>query len=377
MRWLWNRGPKATPIPSVDIVGQFGYVYTEPFGPNPETAEPRSINWFIPQVGRGAGGHLTIFRFVRYLEAAGFKCRIIICNDRHAPPPEVVKTNIDQWFFPLKAEVYNHPQQDIPAATISVATAWQTAYPVRAFRGSQKRCYFVQDYEPFFYSPGTEFALAEETYRFGFFGVTAGDWLAEKLHREFGMTTRPFRFSYDADIYKPAPRRDDTRRIFFYSRPPTARRAFELGVLAINKFAERHPEVGICLAGWDLSNYVVPFPALKAGLITVHELADLYTQCDASLVISLTNASLIPLEAMASGSLVVSNRGPNVEWLIDDKVALLVDMNVEGIVAGLEKAVFDRSYREKTTAAAFDRVRQTDWGKEGAKVVAVFNELVA
>jgi glycosyltransferase involved in cell wall biosynthesis len=378
---LWSRRlsdaaqPIARLITRTDLVRDWSWIRAEPFGSNAENAAARTVNWFIPPPSRGSGGHTTLFRFVRYLEIAGFECRIIICNDYAPPPAEHTKANINAWFCPLKAQVYYHPQQDIPPATISVATGWQTAYPVKAFRGTLHRCYFVQDYEPWFYSPSSVSVFAEDTYRFGFYGITAGDWLQQKLHREYGMTTRSFSFSYDRDVYKQGRKRDDTPRIFYYARPPTARRAFELGVLVLDEFARRHPEAGIILAGWDLSEYHLRFPCLKAGLISVAELADVYTQCDAGLVVSLSNLSLLPLEMMACGCVVVSNRGPNVEWLLNNDIALLAEPQLDALVAGLEKAVYDEAYRKGIAANALQKAEATNWDREGSKVAAMFERL--
>ena len=62
---------------------------------------------------------------------------------------------------------------------------------MRDFRATAKKCYFVQDFEPSFFAPGSEWGFAEDTYRFGFHGITAGHWLADKLRNDYGMPTDP------------------------------------------------------------------------------------------------------------------------------------------------------------------------------------------
>ncbi|MFX5839401.1 O-antigen biosynthesis protein, partial [Acinetobacter baumannii] len=138
--------------------------------------------------------------------------------------------------------------------------------------------YFVQDYEPYFFAAGAEYAWAEETYRFGFFGITAGTWLKDKLANEFGMRTAAFGFSFDRHLYAPRPRKEpQTRRIFFYARPPTQRRAFEMGMLVLDEVARRLPDVQVVFAGWDISNYHVPFAHQNAGTLSLEELSGLYS----------------------------------------------------------------------------------------------------
>lgn len=364
--------------PKIDIVDFWRFTSAEPFGAEiMASAFPASntINWFVPPFGMGSGGHLNIFRFVRNLENLGFECRVIICNDHSGSSSEMLQKQIGEWFFPLKAVVYQYPQQEIPPSATSVATGWQTAYPVRVFRATKYRCYFVQDFEPYFYPPGTEYALAEETYRFGFIGITAGDWLASKLHEEYGMETHAFHFAYDRDLYKQYPRRDAIQRVFFYARPPTPRRAFDLGVLILAELAKRMPDVEMVLAGWDVSGYELPFRNLKCGILSLPELPDLYSHCDAALVLSFTNASLLPTELMACGCVVVSNTGLNNEWLLKDGCAVIARPTVTLMADALQKVLRDKEYRENIVRKGYLMANSTTWEQEAEKVAAVFREL--
>jgi hypothetical protein len=44
----------------------------------------------------------------------------------------------------------------------------------------------VQDFEPYFEPVGSYSTFAENTYRFGFHGITLGEWLSKKLTNEYG-----------------------------------------------------------------------------------------------------------------------------------------------------------------------------------------------
>ncbi|RUX20056.1 glycosyl transferase family 1, partial [Mesorhizobium sp. M7A.F.Ca.US.011.01.1.1] len=162
-----------------------------------------------------------------------------------------------------------------------VATGWQTAYWVAKYRDTAKRLYFVQDFEPAFYAHGTEYILAENTYRLGLIGITAGKWLADKLRHEYGMHTIYFNFACDLDLYRPHERRPSkTKHIFFYARPVTPRRCFELGLLALKRVCDQMPDTAVIFAGWDVGGYEIPFHHLNAGTVAVPNLPDLYSQCD-------------------------------------------------------------------------------------------------
>ena len=73
----------------------------------------------------------------------------------------------------------------------------------------------MQDFEPEFYAKGSDYYFAEETYRFGFRGITAGDWLAETLSADYGMECSSVGLSYDKERYQPSIRRNDGVRRFF------------------------------------------------------------------------------------------------------------------------------------------------------------------
>lgn len=330
-----------------------------------------TINWVIPPFGFGSGGHLNIFRFVHYLEKEGFDCRIIIVGEPRPVAAERARQEINEWFIPVNAEVYIG-LEDAPAAHISIATSWTTAYYVRSFMATLHRCYFVQDFEPYFYSQGSEYAWAEETYNFGFMGITAGTWLKDKLSKEYGMRTESFSFSYDQDRYLPIERRDpNTRRVFFYARPPTARRGFELGLLVLHEVVRRMPDVKVIFAGWDVSGYEIPFEHLNAGTLSLDELPDLYSQCDAALVLSFSNLSLLPLELMACGTPVVSNRAPYTEWLLTNENAILCEPTIESLADGICSVLKSPEESARLRNAGIKTAAATSWVAE-AKNIASF-----
>ncbi|MEB4783688.1 glycosyltransferase family 4 protein [Paenibacillus jamilae] len=331
-----------------------------------------SLAWFIPDFGIGSGGHLNIFRIVYLLEKLGVKSDIYICGGSQWGDSASVKGVIGNYFFPLKSNVYILDDKvDVNIEyDAAVATSWQTAYYVRSFDNCVKKVYFVQDFEPYFYAPGSAYSFAEQTYKFGFYGITAGDWLKEKLASDYGMVCESFSFSYEKDLYKPQEKRDkDTRRVFFYSRPPTERRGFELGILALNEFCKKNPDVEIVMAGWDVSEYEIPFKHFNAGVVRIEELSHLYAQCDVSLILSFTNLSLLPLELMASGCPVVINQGRNNDWIDPDKnMFIYVEDDVNEIVEALDQVVNKKVDVQILMDNASDLLENSSWEIEAGKI---------
>ena len=360
VRQRLKHGP-GTPLKSRNVFTHYDFVRVDRIALAPQAPRSGTLLWFIPDFNIGSGGHQTIFRTIWHLERMGWESAIVIVDPVVHATAESARHDICEHFFPLQAKVFIG-FDGLPNAEFVIATGWQTAYPVRAVSGPVRKLYFVQDFEPSFYPTGTESVLADNTYHFGFFGITAGGWLASKLRAEYGMRTHPISFGVDHELYRQRPRREPhIKRVFFYARPPTPRRAFEFGLLVLEAVSRRLPDTQFILAGWDVSDYHIPFPHLAAGVITLEELADVFSQCDAALVLSLTNLSLMPLEVMAAGCAVVSNRGDCVEWLLNDEVALLTDPTLEALSDALCQLLQDDVQRQALCRRAQEFALQQHW----------------
>ncbi|MNJ13173.1 D-inositol-3-phosphate glycosyltransferase [compost metagenome] len=364
-----------------DVLYAYRFLKFAPTVQQPDNAlsiGAKTINWYIPPIGKGSGGHLNIFRFMRHLGQQGFTNRVIIVEDDGEQSVDRMKSTILDWFGVENVEVcyINAP---VPSAAVSIATSWQTAYAVNNISAKTHKCYFVQDYEPWFYPAGTEYALAEQTYRFGFHGFTAGSWLSSLLNQQFGMQATALGFSYDRALYKPHSTADRgaTKRVFFYVRPPTARRAFDLGILVLAELAKRIPDITVVMAGWDVHHYAFPFDCDHAGLKNPEQLAELYSSCDAALVLSLTNLSLLPLEIMACGVPVVSNRAECTEWLLNDDIAMLAEPTVDALADALEKVLRSPELAQQIKENAFAFADSASWSVEADKMAQRLQEIMS
>jgi len=362
-----------------DLIGF--YKFTELPDNPPELTEPCEDNrlaWFIPDFGIGSGGHLNIFRMIHNLEKIQIPSDIYIIESSQWG--DDAKKIINEHFFKLDSNVFIVKSGDISEIKrpydLAIATSWQTAYYVRNFGKCRKKAYFIQDYEPYFFAKGSNYFFAEQTYNFGFYGITAGEWLKE-MAQMHGMECRAFGFSFDKDLYPIRKRSSDgVKRIFFYARPPTDRRGFELGMMAINKLCERNPDVEVVLAGWDVSGYEIPFKHLNAGVVSIDQLGDLYNKCELALIISFTNLSLLPLEVLASGCPVVTNRGRNNDWIDKDNMFIYSDMDVNSLALTMEKVINKEIDVEPHLQRAAKYLETASWEKEADKVNLIIKDLL-
>lgn len=331
---------------------------------------PLTLAWIMSPPGENSGGHQNIFRFLEYLERAGHRVRIYLHSvHREHSIPEVRAMLRSSSAYPhLAATIEDLPDSGLPGGIDAVfATSWETAYPSFRDPSPARRLYFVQDFEPFFYPVGTESVLAENTYRFGYTGITAGGWLASKLADEYGMTTRSFDFSADRSAYR---RLDDAPRkeIFFYARPATARRGFALGVMALDLFSRARPDYVINFAGEDVSRQSIPFAYKNLGAMPVDKLNGLYNRCAAGLVLSLTNMSLLPLELLSAGVIPVVNDAPNNTMVSDNPFIEFTPPSPQALADRLISIV-DRPDLVEHSRAAAASVGESGWDESGAQFV--------
>jgi O-antigen biosynthesis protein len=339
-----------------------------------QSGEPLTVAWVAVPPGEGSGGHTTMFRLVASLERAGHRC-ILYLHDRHGWSLDQHRRTVQEWWPWLGAEVRD-AADGIEDAHAVFATSWQTAYPVLASPAKGARFYLVQDFEPSFYPAGSEALLAEATYSFGFHGVTAGRWLTELLARDYRMRADYFAFGCDLDRYSvdrsPAVSRTG---VCYFSRPSTPRRAFELGLVALDLLAARHPEVDIHLFGESAAG--LPFAATDHGLLTPEELNRLYNRCIAGLVLSATNVSLVPLEMLAAGCIPVVNDAEHNRVVLDNPEVAYASPTPFDLADALARLV-ERPAPERRAAAvtAAASVRGASWADAGAAVERIVRRIV-
>lgn len=371
------------------IVGQFGYTMVKEEHSlldysmimeqkqtafDPEEFQKREkdqivVSWVIPPLGPGSGGHLDIFRAIDLLGKMGLRHRVFIFGGNEGIPSSDLKRTVKEYYgIDLGENEIYASVRHMRFTDAVVATSWKTAYVVRNFNNTISKFYFVQDFEPYFYPMGSEYCFAENTYKFGFRGITAGNWLAEKLHDEYGMETQAFRFSYERELYHPEEKKDDVPRVFFYARPYTERRAFEMGVLALEKLAQEIPDLEIVFAGQKLIGYDFKFRYRDMGIMRLEELSSMYAQCDLCLVLSMTNLSLLPMEIMASDSVVVCNRGKNNEWLCNDDNSVMVENDPLDIARKMKYYLEHKAELNAKRSNGREYVQQFTWEKELKKV---------
>lgn len=330
---------------------------------------PLSINWVMTPPARGSGGHTTIFRILNHLEARGHRNRVVFYD---------VHRGDLRYFAGIVRHYYGFagPVSDIgeglPDAHVAFATGWPTAYPLFASPSAGRRCYFVQDFEPDFHAMGCSHVLAENTYRMGFHGITAGSWLTQHLQARYGMSCDSFDFGCDLGAYSHTAS-SARNGICVYIRPSAPRRASEIGLMAVELFARRRPDVEIHLYGDAVGRRA--FDAIDHGHVSPAELNAIYNRSIAGLSLSLTNVSLVPHEMLAAGCIPVVNEAERNRLVLNNPHVRYADLTPHALADALEAVVSDPD-RHRLSLEASRSVVSTSWAQAGAKVEAALHRVL-
>jgi O-antigen biosynthesis protein len=317
----------------------------------PVTGSPLTIGWVCAPPGPRSGGHTTMFRFVEALEAAGHRCVVYLYDtfggstSRHE---QVIRRSWPQ----VQAEVCDAAEMQPHDAY--VATAWPTAHVLAARSPfSTRRFYLVQDYEPYFHPLGSEYVLAEDTYRFGFRHITVGAVLGRLLKEKHGVDCAVAEFGCDMSVYR-YDESTDRNGVVFYAKVDVARRGFALGARALECFHQMCPDVPIHLFGDPAA--MIDAPHVNHGSISPLQIAAIYNRCVAGIALSFTNLSLAPDEMLACGTVPVLNDSkmarpslpnPHVVWSVPSPNRL-----AQALASVFEGSAQVRLARAKAAAAS-------------------------
>ncbi len=329
-----------------------------------------TLHWVIPDFSNGSGGHMTIFRLIRWLEMAGHICAIWITSPRQHSTSVAAYDDIIKHFQTVRATVAFADDGLTEAhGDAIIATGWQTVARVLNATGFRERFYLVQDYEPSFHPAGSYALAAEWTYTQDLACICASPWLARLISERHGRWVSHFWLAYDRAIYYPPPAFEQPDEhgpppilhIAVYARLTSARRAVELAFLALEHLAANGVRFHVDLFGDDVINTAAPFPCSNHGILDPGGLAELYRNAHIGICFSATNYSLVPQEMMACGLPVIEIEGESTRAVFPEDVVTLTGPHPCAIADSIEALLRDSERRRRQANAAFRWVDQFGW----------------
>jgi glycosyltransferase involved in cell wall biosynthesis len=285
-------------------------------GPVPGRSSPTlTVGWVCTPPSPGSGGHTTLFRMVAGLERQGHRC-VVYLYDRNGGDLQRHVSLIRRFWPDLKAEIRD-ATKGLVGADAYVASSWESAHVIASRAGdAAARLYFIQDFEPFFYPRGTLYAMAEDSYRFGFRNIALGEMVARELE-EIGVDCVRAPFGCDTSVYSLTNETGRRSGVVYYTKPGSDRRGYILGRLALEEFHRRHPEEPVHLYGDAGDDWKIP--TVQHGRLSPEELNTLYNGTKAGLAISFTNITLVAEEMLAAGNIPVVTQVPHARAVLPNE----------------------------------------------------------
>lgn len=327
--------------------------------------EVRTINWYFPDIDSPFyGGINTALRIADHLlRTRGVRSCFIIQGD---PNPEFFRSALAAAFPALlDSEIHflrgpDDPALDtMPHADVSIATLWVTAYTVARATNTTRKFYLIQDFEPSFYPAGTNYALCEESYLLGLYGLCNTQRLLDIMERDYRGSGGAFMPAVDQRVFHDLGRRpldhDGPVTVFMYARPGHWRNCWEIAEPALVAVKRRFgSDVRIVTAGSWATPEAVGMGITHLGMLDYRDTGELYRRCDVGIALTLSaHPSYLPLELMACGVPVVAFDNPAGDWILRHGVnALRCRRTVDSLADAVAELVADPARRVAMGAAA-------------------------
>lgn len=333
-----------------------------------------SVAWFIPQLLKGSGGHRTIFQNMQALIEEGYKCDAYIGdNNRHTP--KELFDQINEFYGKFDGDVFSSWDEPLKKYDAVVATAYNSAFVVNKI-DCDKKAYFIQDFEPYFFAMGSDYISAENTYKYGFYGITIGKWLSHKMRDEFNLKTSYFNFCADLNVYKKINDVKKEDAICFIFQPDKPRRCDNIALKALQIVKKLRPEVKIYTYG-SPKRQITNIDVNQLGIIPIEECNKLYNKCKVGLCMSSSNPSRIPFEMMAAGLPVVELYRDNNLYDFPNNGVLLADSTPEAIATAILKILDDNSLQEKMSKEGIKYMKDFPLESGYKQFIDAFNNFYA
>lgn len=337
-----NEGAGLVPAGTYFVHEALGYNFRVIDYPN------KRLNLLVPSLNSEHvfGGISTALKFFFELcNKTGYDCRLIITESE---PNEETKNNYKEYSFVNCEEESMASKQIVPysdrynkSIAVSkndyfIATAWWTAYCLQeAYRSLNKKTalipnpimYFIQDYEPYFYSWSTRHLLSEATYksRYPQIGIFNSQELKDFMKNAGYSFQGEYVFNpvFNAGLKKYFMENvvgktiTKKKQVLIYGRPGTERNAFGLIVMALSEWVWMQSDV----AEWEILSAGEQFDDIdlgngkilkSVGKLSIEEYAKMLEESYAGISLMVSpHPSYPPLEMATYGTKVITNTYAN------------------------------------------------------------------
>lgn len=351
---------------------------------NQAPEKKKTILFIVTRMVRFHGGQTSLLRLGTELDKAGFEVGYAVYKPQSKKEMELcAKSNLAEY----RGRLFTAPElkQMIAgkkrAADIVIASSWDTVSWAKRLPGY--KMYFVQDYEPYFYSFGELFLLARKTYEQGLHMVSLGAWNKGMIGRE----CRPVSpvdvidFPYEKKEY------------VFEKKDFAAYASKKKLVLAVylKFYGKRLPCIiphllketaeSLRVKGIELEvRYFGEAGSFKApggknlGMLDKEQLCALYHEADFGMVASMSNISLVPYEMLSAGLPVIEFEDGTFGEFFPEGSAILIGLSGKELAEKLLELTRHPVQLEAQLAAAWEYMKDLSWEKSAGQFAEIIRK---
>jgi glycosyltransferase involved in cell wall biosynthesis len=329
---------------------------------------------FVIPVWVAGGGTNLIVLAARVMRRMGVDAQLLNLRS-HRPSFERAYPDLDvpvtYWEIEDIPEVAIH--YDAVVASFNPTVAWIA--PAIEKRHDLAVGYYIQDYEPYFYEPGSEgHKAAQESYVLlpNMVRCCTTQWIFNEIQKNHHVPTEIIGASMDTDLYWPRPRNDPDwpdrpLRIAAMIRPDSERRSPKLTMDILQQISDVYgSRVEFKLFGTKPSDPgFIPilnnFPWDLAGEINQGQMANLLNEADIFVDFSTYQGlGLTAMEAMACGlAVIVPSKGGASTFARHEENSLIVDTSApEKCLQALQRLIDDHNFRRKLQHNSIHSINQ-------------------
>lgn len=352
---------------------------------NQKPEKKKSILFLITRMVRFHGGQTSILRLGTKLARMGFSVGYAVYKPQGKKEMELcAKSNLADFRGLLftDAELFRMLSGKKKCADIVVASSWDTVSFAKRLPGY--KMYFVQDYEPYFYSFGELFLMAKKTYEQGLHMVSLGPWNKKMIGRECKPCSPVdvIDFPYEAAEY-PRRKRDFNAyrgkkeiRLAVYLKYYGKRLPCLIPAMLMQA-KETLAKKGICLAVsyfGEAESFSAP-GGKNLGMLDKDGLRELYYRSDFGMVASMSNISLVPYEMLSAGLPLIEFEDGTFPEFFPEGSATLTGLSGEGLAEKLLKLLAEPEQLAGQLSRAYGYMDGLGWEKSAGQFAEIVRGL--
>jgi hypothetical protein len=347
---------------------------------NVRPSKIKKVTFVIERMAKYSGGQTSILRLGTELSKLGYQVGYVVYkNQSKADMEECSRCNLNNY----QGEMHPNKYLEKLNSDIVIASSWDTVSFAKKMKGY--KMYFLQDYEPYFFSFGELFLMANKTYEQGFHMVSLGPWNKEMVLKNCHVVSPvdEIEFPYESKEY-PACSRDYTS----YSRKKEIILAVYLKYYGkrlpcitqylLKQVKEEFKKDGINLNikyfGEDKSFHCDAGENL--GMLSKKQLFALYKQADFGMVASMSNISLIPYEMLATGLPLIEFEDGTFSYFFPENSAILTSLSYMDLYHKLKDALKQPDILIDMQKTAEKYLNTLSWGKSAKQLDEILKSLI-